>query len=163
MADVTGNQINNDGDIRGPAVGGNAGQVGDRWQGASSGQRVEIHHDIPQRRPLDDYTDSELLHRLTVELREVRTALLGDAYNRSNPGLVEMVERVAARQNAAEAEQAHLSRDQIAASALAEERYRKITSQQSAAMVIIWTTLALVGLEGIAILVLFMQRAAIGA
>lgn len=132
----------------------------DSYSGLSSGQRVEIHQDAPPRRPVDDYTDKELLQRVWREMGEVRIALLGDPYNRSNPGLVDMVANLAVKQTVADGERRHLSEQQIAATVLAEERYRKITSQQSAVMIIIWTTLALVGFEGIAIIILFMQRAA---
>lgn len=161
MTNVTGNQINNDGDASGPIVGGNAEQIGNRYNSHSgaSGQHVEVHTG-PQRRPFEDYTDSELLQRLTHELGEVRRALLGDPFNRGhNPGLVDMVQSLAGRQTTADAERRHISEQQIAHAVLSEERHRKITSQQSAVMIIIWTTLALVGFEGIAIIILFMQRA----
>ena len=123
-----------------------------------TGNRVEITQ-AQARQSADDFTNTELLQRVWHEMGEVRMALLGDPYNRGNPGLVDMVERLAEKQAHANGERREISEKQIASTVLAEERYRKITSQQSAFMIVMWATLALVGFEGIAIIVLFIQRA----
>lgn len=136
--------------------------------GVGSGNRVDIHTD---RSSAKGDTDSEILH-------DLRSAMLGDPFNRrNNPGLVstvdELLDKVASlvaanaaqsyRQDKADQERALITSSQQTLvemqerlKAESEDRFRALDGRQSsfessqtAAMIIVWITLALVMAEGV--------------
>lgn len=125
-----------------------------------AGNNVSIHH---SDRPLDDFSDRELLRKISV-------ALLGDPYNRrGNPGLVETVDELldkfaslvaanaaqSVRLDNADKERGQISKNQqslIDAQSQfrldSEERFKAIDSTQTATAVLVWLIAAFLIGEG---------------
>ena len=131
--------------------------------GSSVGNRVEIH---AVGGMADDPTVRDMVQRVYQELDAVRVALLGDPYNRGNPGLVFSVDRlkdaassIIAKQATADDELAEMQNRQIEYQVVNDQRVEGISRRQNAFMVIMWVTLALVGVEGISLAIFFISFA----
>ena len=127
--------------------------------GSSVGNRVEINAAVT-----DDPTVREMVQRTYREVAEVRVALLGDPYNRGNRGLVVAVDtlkdaasRIIAKQAAADDELAEMQNRQVEYQVINDRRVEEISRRQNAFMVIMWVTLALVGIEGISLAIFFIS------
>lgn len=131
--------------------------------GSSIGNRVDIHAGPGLS---DDYTVREMVQRVYREVAEVRVALLGDPYNRANPGLVASVDRLAdsvssiiTRQATADYERAAIAKEHREYREANDQLVERISNRQGAFMVIMWVTLALVGIEGIGFVIFFINFA----
>tara|TARA_R110000868_G_scaffold27521_9_gene104334 strand:- start:557 stop:1039 length:483 start_codon:yes stop_codon:yes gene_type:complete len=132
--------------------------------GSSVGNRVEIH--AVGGMAADDPTVREMVQRVYQELAAVRVALLGDPYNRGNPGLVFSVDRlkdsvssIISKQATADYELAAMQNRQIEYQVVNDQRVEGISRRQNAFMVIMWATLALVGVEGVSLAIFFISFA----
>lgn len=127
--------------------------VGD---GSSYGNRVEVHTDR-DRHPSGD-TNAEILEAL-------RRAVIGDPYNPAQPGILRSLADLTASMNAlhdwrrtADVERTDLSRDMYAHKTRTEQRMETTDMRLATMMMIMWLTVAIVGVEAVAIIYLFVQR-----
>ena len=94
------------------------------------------------RRPLTDYSDSELLQKSTKEISDIKIALLGgDPYNPGRLGLLAEVEQIARKQLLADTERARL----LSSQSNYQKAIEQLTSKLDGAMVITWVTLSCIG------------------
>lgn len=145
----------------GPFVGrdANAGQdfVGrDKYSQGDGGSssRVDIHTDSHR----GDYSSAEILQNL-------QRAVLGDPYNPAQPGMLKGIAELTASMHsfhawraAADIELANLSRDIQAHHERTNQRLETTDSRITAIMALVWATVAIVGVEAVAIIWLFVQR-----
>lgn len=126
--------------------------------GASTGNRVEIHADAYR----GDYTSAEILQNL-------QKAILGNPYNLGEPGMLKSLAELSASmaafhawRTAADVEQANLSRDIKHYQDRTNQRLDTTDSRLTAFMVIVWVTVSVVGIEVVALIWLFIQRSVVG-
>lgn len=151
--------------VGGANVGGNASAGGDfagrdrysRGDGSSSSQ-VDIF--TGEYRHSSGYTSEQILDNL-------QKAVLGDPYNPSQPGILRSLAELSASmaafhswRAAADVERANLGRDIQAHQDRTDQRLQTTDSRLAAMMAIVWFTVAIVGVEAIAIILLFVQRSA---
>lgn len=130
--------------------------------GASSGNRVEIHTEQREQRYASGYTIAE-------NVDDVRHALLGDPYNPSQPGIVRSLADLTASMSAfhawrtaADVERANLSRDIKHYHYRTNQRLDTTDSRLTAFTVIIWVTALALCIEVVALIWLFIRVSALG-
>lgn len=146
--------------VGGANVGGNASAGGDftgrdrnsRGDGSPS-SHVDIYTD-PHR---GDYSSAEILQNL-------QKAILGNPYNLGEPGMLKSLAELSASmasfhawRTAADVERTNLSRDIKHYQERTDRRLDTTDNRIAAFMVIMWMTVAIVGLEAMAVIWLFIQ------
>lgn len=128
----------------------------DRYGGdaPSGNSRVEIHTDAHR----GDFSSAEILQNL-------QKAILGNPYNLGEPGMLKSIAALSesmstfhAWRAAADVEQATLSREINKYQEHTNQRLETTDSRITAIMAIVWVTVAIVGVEAVALIWLFIQR-----
>ncbi len=126
----------------------------------SSSSHVDIYTDHR-----GDYTSAEILQNL-------QKAILGNPYNLGEPGMLKSIAALSESMNAfhawraaADVERANLSKEINKYQEHTNQRLETTDSRITAIMAIVWVTVAIVGVEAVALIWLFIQRsvAAMGA